>query len=247
MANLLSSLESKLSAYVPPKLSISHSSDILPSDDESLHSSGSDISIDSSSPTCRATVFISQADLSPDRLKTVYDEHAFDGLLRIVVGQGPKHAESVESVANDCLFTYQLILANDGDDLVGTVSLLWTFHFYPLTLIQENSRACNDLLSMLSAARLRAVFVGNSNNGACYIIERPLFVFPPLSAIKCLQATGSLPQALLTGNVPSLEEWELLWKAWDSVTLQMISQELLHQQPIDLRHRPLFYIGHLPT
>ena len=27
----------------------------------------------------------------------------------------------------------------------------------------------------------------------------------------------------------------------------MIPSELLHSKPIDLRHKPLFYIGHLPT
>ena len=27
----------------------------------------------------------------------------------------------------------------------------------------------------------------------------------------------------------------------------MIPQEMLHQKPIDLRHKCLFYIGHIPT
>jgi hypothetical protein len=49
------------------------------------------------------------------------------------------------------------------------------------------------------------------------------------------------------GNIPCPKEWKNLWKAWDLVTLQMIPEEMLHQKPIDLRHKCLFYIGHIPT
>jgi hypothetical protein len=49
------------------------------------------------------------------------------------------------------------------------------------------------------------------------------------------------------GNIPTLDEWRNLWKAWDLVTLRMIPEEMLHQKPIDLRHKCLFYIGHIPT
>ncbi len=54
-------------------------------------------------------------------------------------------------------------------------------------------------------------------------------------------------QETLAGNIPTLEEWDKLWAAWDMVTLQMIPQEMLHQKPIGLRHKCLFYIGHIPT
>jgi len=54
-------------------------------------------------------------------------------------------------------------------------------------------------------------------------------------------------QESLPGNIPTLEEWDRLWTAWDMVTLQMIPYEMLHQKPIDLRHKCLFYIGHIPT
>jgi len=54
-------------------------------------------------------------------------------------------------------------------------------------------------------------------------------------------------QESLPGNIPTLEEWDRLWAAWDMVTLQMIPYEMLHQKPIDLRHKCLFYIGHIPT
>lgn len=47
--------------------------------------------------------------------------------------------------------------------------------------------------------------------------------------------------------VPSLEEWEILWKAWDCVTTQMIPAEALMEQPISLRNPLKFYVGHIPT
>ncbi|KAF7321472.1 hypothetical protein MKEN_00667900 [Mycena kentingensis (nom. inval.)] len=58
---------------------------------------------------------------------------------------------------------------------------------------------------------------------------------------------GLSKQAANVGNIPTVEQWKTLWRAWDMVTLQMIPQEMLHQKPIDLRHKCLFYIGHIPT
>lgn len=48
-------------------------------------------------------------------------------------------------------------------------------------------------------------------------------------------------------GVRGAAEFRTLWSAWDLVTLGMIPPSMLHQKPIDLRHKPLFYIGHLPT
>ncbi|PWN49665.1 hypothetical protein IE53DRAFT_317214 [Violaceomyces palustris] len=48
-------------------------------------------------------------------------------------------------------------------------------------------------------------------------------------------------------GLPSLDDWDNLWKAWDTVTLTMIPREMLHEKPIDLRHLCLFYIGHIPA
>ncbi|KAK8016722.1 hypothetical protein PG993_014911 [Apiospora rasikravindrae] len=47
--------------------------------------------------------------------------------------------------------------------------------------------------------------------------------------------------------VPSMEEWEILWKAWDLVTAQMIPADALMEQPIPLRNPLKFYVGHIPT
>ncbi len=47
--------------------------------------------------------------------------------------------------------------------------------------------------------------------------------------------------------VPSINEWEQLWRAWDAVTNMINHETMLFEQPIDLRHPFIFYIGHIPT
>ena len=47
--------------------------------------------------------------------------------------------------------------------------------------------------------------------------------------------------------VPTLEEFEQLWAAWDLVTKEMIPHEELLSKPINLRNCCLFYLGHIPT
>ncbi|KAJ6593603.1 C-type lectin protein [Mycena capillaripes] len=100
-------------------------------------------------------------------------------------------------------------------------------------------------LLAFSVASLRSVI---SMTSACsqytiYVLERPPVVFLPLSHTPSF----SLSQKTDVGNIPTVEEWANLWRAWDLVTLQMIPKEMLHQKPIDLRHKCLFYIGHIPT
>ncbi|KAK7961999.1 uncharacterized protein PG986_002824 [Apiospora aurea] len=51
----------------------------------------------------------------------------------------------------------------------------------------------------------------------------------------------------VSAPVPSVGEWEILWKAWDLVTTQMIPADALMEQPIPLRNPLKFYLGHIPT
>jgi formylglycine-generating enzyme required for sulfatase activity len=78
-----------------------------------------------------------------------------------------------------------------------------------------------------------------------HILEKPTFVYRPLS----YNTTHSLAPSTdgKYGNIPTVDEWKVLWATWDLITLQMIPKTLLHQKPIDLRHICLFYIGHIPT
>ncbi|KAL4243417.1 DUF323-domain-containing protein [Abortiporus biennis] len=89
------------------------------------------------------------------------------------------------------------------------------------------------LLPILTQATLRLTLTLSQECLSLYVLERPSFTFTPVS-----------PKPY---SLPSLSEFKELWAAWDLVTLGMIPSSMLHQKPIDLRHKPLFYIGHLPT
>ncbi|KAI8635897.1 hypothetical protein BD408DRAFT_377738 [Parasitella parasitica] len=48
--------------------------------------------------------------------------------------------------------------------------------------------------------------------------------------------------------LPSLHEWQELWKSWDVVTLHMLNHRtMLYESPISLRHPFIFYLGHTPA
>jgi L-histidine Nalpha-methyltransferase / hercynylcysteine S-oxide synthase len=86
-----------------------------------------------------------------------------------------------------------------------------------------------------------------SNDTHCYLLECPAVAFGPVNATPTFIPKAQGVPVTSLGNVPTWDEWENLWKIWDLVTLQMIPKEMLHQKPIDLRHKCLFYIGHIPT
>ncbi|KAJ3021905.1 hypothetical protein HKX48_007486 [Thoreauomyces humboldtii] len=47
--------------------------------------------------------------------------------------------------------------------------------------------------------------------------------------------------------VPTTQEWEQLWTAWDTVTGTMIPPAAHLARPISLRHPFIFYLGHIPA
>ncbi|KIW20988.1 hypothetical protein PV08_01567 [Exophiala spinifera] len=47
--------------------------------------------------------------------------------------------------------------------------------------------------------------------------------------------------------VPTLNDWQQLWAAWDIVTKSMVPREELLNKPIKLRNDLIFYLGHIPT
>ena len=55
------------------------------------------------------------------------------------------------------------------------------------------------------------------------------------------------PELYAASPVPSLQEWDSLWAAWDAVTQRMITKEELLTKPIKLRNACIFYLGHIPT
>lgn len=47
--------------------------------------------------------------------------------------------------------------------------------------------------------------------------------------------------------IPSIENFQSLWTAWDLATKTMIPREELLSKPISLRNALIFYLGHIPT
>ncbi|KAJ2520215.1 hypothetical protein H4217_002191 [Coemansia sp. RSA 1939] len=55
----------------------------------------------------------------------------------------------------------------------------------------------------------------------------------------------SAPDTFCT--IPDEKEWRQMWSAWDTLTLEIVPREKLHDKPIDLRHPFIFYLGHMPA
>ncbi|RCI09337.1 hypothetical protein L249_3647 [Ophiocordyceps polyrhachis-furcata BCC 54312] len=47
--------------------------------------------------------------------------------------------------------------------------------------------------------------------------------------------------------LPTIAEWESIWKVWDVATCSMLSSDQVSKRPIDLRNPCVFYLGHIPT
>ena len=107
----------------------------------------------------------------------------------------------------------------------------------------------NEALNVFASSGVHVVFdldVVSNNSGlqkVAFLLERAPFSFPSLNP------TSSPAQEIIPNpfGPPTRLEWQRLWAAWDFITLEMIPPSMLHQKPIDLRHKCLFYIGHIPT
>ena len=57
----------------------------------------------------------------------------------------------------------------------------------------------------------------------------------------------TMPSQYATQTIPSIQDFQALWTAWDTVTKSMVPREELLSQPIKLRNALIFYLGHIPT
>lgn len=55
------------------------------------------------------------------------------------------------------------------------------------------------------------------------------------------------PTLYASKPLPTIQDWEGLWAAWDAITTGMIPHEELKEKPIKLRNASIFYLGHIPT
>ncbi|KAL4903802.1 hypothetical protein BDW74DRAFT_155441 [Aspergillus multicolor] len=56
-----------------------------------------------------------------------------------------------------------------------------------------------------------------------------------------------VPSKYAARPIPSIEDFQSQWTAWDIVTKAMIPQKELLSKPIKLRNSLIFYLGHIPT
>jgi hypothetical protein len=133
----------------------------------------------------------------------------------------------------------------------------------------------------LSGLRLIQHWTDSSSSHSLYLVEKPRMWFPSSygSAARMLgiEVEDKEKSEENEYSVPSMEEWEGMWKAWDglmvrlslplllllspsslqrseltfsllpSKQLKVIPPSLRFTKPIPLRHVPLFYIGHIPA
>ena len=64
---------------------------------------------------------------------------------------------------------------------------------------------------------------------------------------KPKMAFSLIPSVYARTALPSPEDWEGLWAAWDVVTREMLPPEEFLEKPIKLRNACIFYLGHIPT
>lgn len=93
--------------------------------------------------------------------------------------------------------------------------------------------------------------------------SKELFKQEPINCYHCNEGqlttidnieVETLDHSLLNTNkawpteaLPTLHEWQELWKSWDLVTQHMLNREtMLHETPIAFRHPFIFYLGHIP-
>ncbi|KAF7348233.1 DUF323 domain-containing protein [Mycena sanguinolenta] len=110
-----------------------------------------------------------------------------------------------------------------------------------------------DAYTLFAESGLRPIqrWMDSTSRYSLWLLERPPFVFPLLSSPRACSSSGELvlkkPYSTSPFGVPSPQDWENLWTAWDCITRRMIPPSMLMQKPIDLRHICLFYTGHIPT
>lgn len=127
-----------------------------------------------------------------------------------------------------------LEVAFDKDELVN---IEWSYKY-----------SQSEALALFESANLRPVTRFNAPNSSynLWVLQRPPFHFTSLN--KALAAPASADEATLASQmgqlesqnklgVPRRDEWEELWHYWDTITLGMIKPEMLHEKPIDLRHK----------
>ncbi|KAF6760178.1 DUF323 domain-containing protein [Ephemerocybe angulata] len=240
----------------------------------SLHllSSSSSLASRSTTPSSEASSFAQSAPLhpgtyvrltsstfDPHTLTLLFSKHAETGSLGVVVEESNSVVRTSENTSCWSSAAYDTItysVSSNFNPVFDTVSPPPSFCCCPSPLYSSlqsipyismtHIHAVH--LATIASAGLRPIFSSPlSATQTLYILERPSFVFPLLSSQPRLHTSTPFCMSSERQYPHPLTKWQNMWKAWDLVTLRMIPEEMLHQKPIDLRHKCLFYIGHIPT
>ncbi|KAJ3786335.1 C-type lectin protein [Lentinula aff. detonsa] len=192
-------------------------------------------------PSLNAPWSVSSVEQYGHTLRRLFDLHVVAGTLGLVLASDENQTTTEEMNGVE----YSVVEGNS------------TMHKFLTDSPSTSTTPANhaQLLNAFGFAGLRSVVAFSScePKAYTYILERPPVVFPtmvhtPSYCPAYLSESSSFkPNADGIPNIPTLSEWNILWAAWDLVTLRMIPSEMLLQKPIDLRHKCLFYIGHIPT
>ncbi|KAF8837654.1 DUF323 domain-containing protein [Paxillus ammoniavirescens] len=100
-----------------------------------------------------------------------------------------------------------------------------------------------DACTLFTKSNLRPVqrWVDSTSRYSLWLLERPPFIFPLLSS----PAASKEEIIGAEFGVPTMQDWQDIWNAWDFITLRMIPSSVLSQKPIDLRHICLCYLRHI--
>ncbi|CDO77155.1 hypothetical protein BN946_scf184657.g30 [Trametes cinnabarina] len=113
----------------------------------------------------------------------------------------------------------------------------------------SNKFSERDAYTLFSDAGMRPVhrWTDSASQYSLWLLERPKFTFPVLKEPQSVALPDGKVVSRSPYSLPTVEEWQDMWAAWDFITRQMIPPSMLFQKPIDLRHICLFYCGHIPT
>ncbi|KAG9315838.1 histidine-specific methyltransferase [Chiua virens] len=146
--------------------------------------------------------------------------------------------ERVHKAFYKCLHPHSITLLGKRDGI----------HFLKDELIKIETSfkySDRDAYTLFTDTNLRPIrrWTDSTSRYSLWLLERPPFSFPLLTSptISTKEIVGE------TFGIPSIQDWQGMWKAWDFVTLRMIPSSMLFEKPIDLRHICLFYIGHIPA
>ncbi|KAF9467808.1 C-type lectin protein [Collybia nuda] len=228
-----SSSSSYESSFDPPGSRATTPSSIISDNDK--------LSLDSYFPN--AYVCLSSPSVTPDVVKTLFIKHSAGNRLGLYIPLTTSGSQLTSAFGS---WTKQSIFSREIE-----IEYIFAVRGSPLEELDCSRRLSTEIVQHLHAfsiSSFRAVISLATSNGAhvLHILEQPTFAFSPLSCTPAF-STSHVSSLTTQGNIPTVDEWKMVWSAWDTITLKMIPQEMLHQKPIDLRHKCLFYIGHIPT